>query len=201
MTDFATLKSDVALYMARSDLDTTIPTFVRLCESRIRKTVRIPEMETTDDLALAAQTVALPAGFIAMRRIYSDSTTDRPLEYQPPEICWSDASFTTPGAPIAYTIEGTNLSVFPYAANYVAKINYWKAFNALSGDADTNWLLTNAYDVYLYGTLMEAKAFIEDDAQVQKWTAAFETAVTALNEAGKRQRRGPVLRKMGVTAP
>lgn len=201
MTDFATLKSDVALYMSRNDLDTTIPTFVRLCESRLRDRIRIPEMEVSEDLTLTAQTVALPTGLIALKRIYSDSTTNRPLEYQPPEICWSDASYTTPGAPVAYTIEGSTLSVFPYTAGHVAKINYIKAFDALVDDADTNWLLTNAYDVYLYGVLMEAKAFIEDDTQTQKWTAAFDTAVKGLNEAGKRQRRGPVLRRMGVTAP
>ena len=201
MTDLATLKSDVALYMARGDLTSVIPTFVRLCESRIRDGIRIPEMEVTADLPLGAQTVALPTGFILMRRIYSDSTTYRPLEYQPPEIFWSNASYATAGAPEAYTIEGTNLSVGPYTTGHTAKINYLKAFDALVNDVDTNWLLTNAYDVYLYGTLMEAKAFIEDDEQVLKWTAAFEKAANKLNEAGKRQRRGPVLRKMGAAAP
>lgn len=201
MTTLAILKADIAIYAARSDLGAYIPTFVRLCESRIRKVVRIPEMEVSEDLALTAQTVDLPAGFMRMRRIYSDSTTDRPLEYMTPELAWSDASFTTPGAPIAYTIEGTTLSVFPYAANYTAKINYIKAFDALVADADTNYLLTNAYDIYLYGCLMEMKAFIEDDGQVQKWSAAFGEAVSELNRAGNSQRHGAILRKTGVTSP
>ena len=152
-------------------------------------------------MTITAQTVSLPSGFIAMREFTADSTTDRPLEYQPPEVCWSNANYTCGGPSVAYTIEGTSLSVFPFTANQTVKINYWKAFDALSQDADTNWLLTNAYDVYLYGTLMEAKAFIEDDSQVQKWTAAFDTAVENLNRTGNRQRQGPVLRRVGLTAP
>ena len=163
--------------------------------------MRIPEMEASEDLALTAQTVNLPTGFMKMRRIYSDSTTNRPLEYMTPELAWSDANFTAPGAPVAYTIEGATLSVFPYAANYIAKINYIKAFDALVDDADTNWLLINAYDVYLYGCLMEMIAFIEDDVSVQKWSAAFGEAVSELNRAGNSQRSGAILRKTGVTSP
>lgn len=203
MSDFATLKTDVATYMGRSDLTAIIPTLVKHCESRIRALVRVAQMETTDNaFAIAAQTVAVPTGFIGVRRIIIDSTSGRALNYLPPERFWGAKISTESGNPEAYTIEGTNFVFAPAPTTSInAKLLYIKAFDALSADSDTNWLLTNHYDVYLYGTLAEAKGFIEDDEQGDKWLRQFNEAVERVNHTANRGRRGAVLKRFGNTPP
>lgn len=196
MTTHATLKSDIAEYMARDDLSAVIPTFVRLGEARIRDAVRCREMETSTDLNITTQTTALPTGFLAARRIIIDSTQYRQLSYVTPEEGWRDYRLVTSGNPLFYTIEGSNLVVFPPPADTVTgKLLYFKAFDALSGEDDTNWLLTNHYDVYLYACLTEAKAYIEDDDQAAKYLTQFEKACDRVNATANQGRQGNVMRR------
>ena len=48
-------------------------------------------------------------------------------------------------------------SVGGYAGNVTSQ----EAFDALSDSSPTNWLLTNNYDVYLFGTLMHAAIYLQ----------------------------------------
>ena len=48
----------------------------------------------------------------------------------------------------------------------------------------TNWLTDNAYDVLLYGCLVEAGSFNRNDAMVQKYLALYQTSVQAINKEG-----------------
>lgn len=199
MTSRARLESDVRDFMVRSDYN--FDTILTLCESRIRKDVRIRQMETTTDLTLATDTVALPTDFISARRIYFDSANNRSLDYVPPETFYKLTAYGSSGAPVVYTIEGTNLVFAPAPADSpTAKMLYFAAFSALADPADTNWLIANSYEIYLYGCLMEAKAWIEDDAQLAKWSAGYDSALKALNKQEVRSRRiGPLKRVGGVT--
>lgn len=198
MTTYATLKSDVADYMARDDLTAVIPTLVRLAESRIRDMVRVNDMETTTDLTISGRTTALPTGLLGIKRLIIDSTTYRQLEFVPADEGWRDLAYITDGEPQKYTIEGSNLIVFPAPATSVTgKLTYLGAYDALVNDADTNWLLANAYDVYLYGTLAEAKGYIEDDEQAAKWLDLFNQSCARANRTANNARRGAILVRGG----
>ena len=63
---------------------------------------------------------------------------------------------------------------------------YYKRFDTPVLDADTNWLLTNAYDVYLYGSLAHASPYIKEDERVGLWVQGYNSAVSALNKADRR---------------
>ena len=201
MTTHAILKADIADYMARDDLTSNIPTFIRLCESRIRDQVRSRGMVTTGDLAISSQTTALPDGFLALRRFTIDSSTDRAMEYRPPDTSWRNLNYAVNGSPAVYTIEGDDLVVFPAPGSAITgKLTYLKAYDALSADSDTNWLLANAYDVYLYGCMAEAKSFIEDDEQAAKYLSQFNDACERVNATARRGNYGqPLVR--GNNAP
>jgi len=199
MTTRDILQSDLQNYMIRNDYN--FDTLLRLCESRIRKDIRVRAMETTTDLTLSSATVAIPADFLAAIRMYLDTANNRSLDYIPPEVFYKLTVYGQGGAPIAYTIEGTNFVFAPTPGDSpTAKLLYYAAFDALADPADTNWLLTNAYDIYLYGCLIEARAWINDDVQVQKWSAGYNTAKDALHMQENRSRRvGPLKRTGGVT--
>jgi len=200
---YATLKADIANYLARTDLTADIPLFIQLCESRIRDLVRVRDMEAADDaFTVDAQVMALPDGFLSMRRIIMDSTTSRSLDYLTPERFWDSTLSHESGNPVAFTIEGSNIVFGPSpSASLTAKVLYLKAYDALTEETDTNWLMTNAYDIYLYGALAEAKGFIEDDAQAGKWSGQFHTAVERVNRTANKGRMATPLVRFGYSAP
>ena len=76
---------------------------------------------------------------------------------------------------------------------------YYKTFDALSGIAPTNWVITNAPDVYLYGTLLEAEPFLMNDARTQLWAQALKESINTLQEQDNKDRHsGSVLRVMNT---
>jgi|9_EtaG_2_1085328.scaffolds.fasta_scaffold38903_2 hypothetical protein len=182
MTTYATLKSDITEYMARSDItDALKATFVRLAEAEIRRSVRIGAMEVTDtSFAVSNQSTALPTGFIAMRSLSNNTQNKREMDYLPPARLRSSKVMDIGSqTPTAYTIEGTNLVVAPSpSAGTTLTMVYYKAFDALSADSDTNVLLSTYYDVYLYGALRAAAEWaLEPDAEgryTQKFLAVIE---------------------------
>lgn len=182
MTTFATLKTDIADYSMRSDLTSIIPTFVRNVESRIRRDVRVRDMEAVSTLTVSAQTEALPTGFLSLRRIYASGSPNQPMTYLPPDRFWDSCAATEAGTPVAFTIEDGNLVFAPYpTSSQSIKINYYKAYDALSDDADTNWLLTNHYDVYLFAGVAEAANYVDDNERAQKYDSLYKRAIQEIN--------------------
>lgn len=83
-------------------------------------------------------------------------------------------------------MEGDYLVVAPPPTDSPdALISYYRPYDALTDDADTNWLLTNAYDVYLYGSLAHASPYIKEDERVQVWVAGYSSAIAALKRRDK----------------
>ena len=72
---------------------------------------------------------------------------------------------------------------------------FYKKFDNLSGSTATNWLITYAPDIYLYGTMLEAEPFIMNDERVQLWATALERGVSDLQEQDNKDRHsGSALR-------
>lgn len=184
MTTYATLKTDVSAWLSRGDLtESLIGSFVRICESEIRRKVRVGAMETTDEaFPVSARATALPSGFISMRSVSLDQEGARDLDYLPPSRLRSSGLLDSSGYPRAYTIEGTNLVLAPTPSSGTnLHLVYYAMFDGLSLDADTNWLLANAYDVYLYGTLRAACEYIMDANLEAQYQAKFQNAVEEVN--------------------
>ena len=186
MTTYATLKSDIAGWLLRDDLTSAIPSFIRLAEASIRRDVRIRQMIRTYTLTLSAQSQQLPEDFLEMERAVVDSSTAYALKYMPPSALFSSSAYHDSGEPTFYTIEGDYFITAPDATGSDVLLSYYKAFSSLTNDTDTNWLLTNAYDVYLYGSLAHAAPYIKEDSRVTLWNAGYMDAVSKLNKAERR---------------
>lgn len=186
MTTYATLKTDIATFLHKSNLTDTIPTFVRLAESRIRTDVRVPAMQSMTDLTISSGTVSLPANFLDPIRLYLDVPYQREILYRAPNVFYTSTEIERGGNPTIYTIEGQSLKFAPIPSDSpTAKFLYWAAWDVLSADADTNWLMTNHYPVYLYAALAEGSSYLEDDQQAQKWGNLYSTSVAAVNRRAK----------------
>ena len=92
---------------------------------------------------------------------------------------------STSGPPLWFHISGQEIHFEPTPdAEYEIEMNYYE-FDPLSGTNTTNWLLEDYPDVYLYGTLLEAEAYLMNDPRLQIWKLAFDQAITELNREGR----------------
>lgn len=174
---YSDLKNAIAGWLHRADLTSVIPTFIELAEADIRRDVRCRAMEATDSGSLTSATQALPSDFLQARRVI---LSDRVQTYVTPSVWHGIDEDTTD----RYTILGTNLKFQASSGDY--QLDYYAAFDALSEDGDTNWLLTNHPDVYLFGALQNAAGYV--GKMQQAYEARYQRAIA--NLAAVEQRFG-----------
>lgn len=126
--------------------------------------------------------VPLPSGYLAMRNSYIDTSPIQNLQLLTPDEMDAQYPWGDPGTPKAFCIEGDSLRFGPPPdKQYVMQCLYYQKFGVLA--TATNWLMTNKPDVYLWGTLLEAKIFLEDDAGALKFLRLFRAAIQGLQAA------------------
>ena len=188
LTNYGELKTAIQNWAERDDLDTRIPEFIELTEDAIGRELRVRDMETSTDLTVSSQETALPTRFVQQRRLYRDNEASR-LEYHPPEDFWIRNSKDETGTPKLYTIEGDNLVVAPApATSQTFKLLYFRSYAPLSDDVDTNWVLTNARGLYLFGALLELSMFNEDEVGALKWSIRWDNLLEKVHAADRLDR-------------
>jgi hypothetical protein len=195
IVDATSLQTAVTEYLAR-DQDATliarIPTFIQLTEAKLNRLLFVRQMEQrstalTDASSSEPEFISLPADFQSMRRIRLSSVKRKPnLEFmsgvQLDEYRTKIAN--VPGHPRYFTIFGDEIEIAPTPdAGYTIEMVYRQNLPSLAGNA-TNWLLTLAPDLYLYGALMESAPYIKEDARIQTWGLGFTSALNDLNNSG-----------------
>jgi hypothetical protein len=190
--NYGQLKAAIASRLARGDLASIIPDFISLGESRIYygfsdpefniKPLRLRSMLATETADLSS----LPTGFLAVDRFTVPGTSSpRVLEYKTPAefaALPESASF-----PRYYTLQDGGVSVeggTPASFTF----SYYKKFNALSADEDSNWLLENQPNVYFYSALIEAYQHIKNDSRTFGAARMFAAAANAATEADSVER-------------
>jgi len=192
---YSDLQSAVIEYIAR-DQDAVfiarVPSFIQLFEAKANRLLFTRQMEQRSTALIDITTeepefIALPTDFQSMRRIRLSSVQGKPhLDFksgtQLDEYRYSIGDTTN--QPLFFTIFGDEIEVCPQPdQDYTVEMIYRQNVPALSANA-TNWLLTLAPDLYLYGALMETAPYIKEDARLQTWGAGFQTALDGLNNLG-----------------
>jgi hypothetical protein len=192
---YTTLQSIVVEYLAR-DQDTVliarIPTFIQLFEAKMNRELFVRQMEQrstaiADITTTEPEFVSLPADFQSMRRVRISSVPGKPaLEFrsalQMDELRFTSGNIS--GQPRYFSVFGTEMELLPTPdKNYTIEMVYRQNIPALSANS-TNWLLTLAPDLYLYGALLESAPYIKEDARIQTWGLGFQSARDSLNILG-----------------
>lgn len=88
------------------------------------------------------------------------------------------ASYPAAGRPLFFTVVGGEFRFLPAPDDdYTGNLVYWQKVPALTDGSDSNWLLDSHPDVYLYGCLMHAAAFLKDDSDTARYEAWFARAL------------------------
>jgi hypothetical protein len=196
IVDYTSLQTAVTEYLAR-DQDATliarIPSFIQLAEAKFNRQLFVRQMEqrSTTVVSLASsepEFISLPSDFQSMRRVRISSATGKPcLEFRS-GVQMDEYRFATAdvaGQPRYFTVFGGELELAPTPdAAYTVEMIYRQNVPPLATNS-TNWLLTLAPDVYLYGALMESAPYIKEDGRIQTWGTGLAGALGDLNELGK----------------
>ncbi len=214
IVDYTSLQAAVSEYLAR-DQDATliarIPSFIQLAEAKFNRQLFVRQMEqrstTVVDVGSSEpEFVSLPSDFQSMRRVRLSSVTGKPsLEFrsgaQLDEYRFAIADVV--GQPRYFAVFGNELELAPTPdAAYTIEMIYRQNVPPLATNL-TNWLLTLAPDVYLYGALMESAPYIKEDGRIETWATGLAGALGDLNELGKTSafNTGPLtVRPCGVNA-
>jgi hypothetical protein len=203
ISTYSELNTAVANWLDRDDLTDRIPEFIALCEARFNRLLRIRAMEykQTASTVSGQRNLALPTGFIQMRNLQINTSPIVPMQYVTPEIYDRLYGSTLTGTPQMYTIIADEIQLGPIPGSVLTiEMLFYKKFDALTALATTNWMITNAPDVYLYGCLLEAEPFIMNDPRVQLWATAFKQAITDIQEQDNKDRHsGSALRVMNTS--
>ncbi len=143
----------------------------------------------TQFLLVQRGAVPLPSRYLGMRRVYIHDTPNRALEFMTPPNFWARYLSAETGKPETSTIEGDYLVLGPDTDSaYSVRMLYWRKFASLSGDSDTNWILSNARGLHLYGALLEAEVFLENDEGALKYAKLWDQALEDVLDADKEDR-------------
>lgn len=164
ISTYSELKTAVALWLHRSDTSGIIPDLIRMGESRINRELRILDMITTQTgtLDTSVRTLALPDRFAERVTFRLNSPVKNLIWVSPDKIdqYFGDSTSAT-GSPSYYSVaDSIEFDRVPDAA-YSYTLKYYKGYQ-LSADADTNYLLTNYPQLYLYAALVHSGVYTRD---------------------------------------
>jgi hypothetical protein len=185
IANYGDLKLQIADWLNRTDLDEAIPEFVRIAESRIRTDIKVRTQEMLIPGVLTGETLAVPDQMTEARRLIVD---DRELTYVTPEQYQKLVRRYATSPPRYYTIQGTDFYILGGAADDAYTLTYWEWFDYFTDDADTNWLLLNSPDVYLWASLEAGTLYLKDYPASQDFRARYEMAVKRVQDREKDMR-------------
>lgn len=196
---YATLVSAATEYLAR-DQDSTlvarIPDFITLAEAKFNRVLNHPKMETrstttVDTSSTSPEFITLPSDFQTMRSVRLSGVTGKPRLSFATKTQIDDYRYSIDNVedqPVYFAIVGTEMELAPTPGeDYTLEMVYRANISALTSGNTTNWLLTLAPDLYLYGVLMEAAPYLKDDNRIAVWASGMQTALEQLNTHGARQ--------------
>jgi hypothetical protein len=182
--NYTQLQADIAGWLNRSDVSAVIPTWIRMAEQRMSRDprLRVQDAVIREDLTVSSHFTTLPTAFRRMVNI--ERADGHPLEYRSPQEMDRLRAQQISGEIRYYSILGRELELLPVpSAAEDLEIVYYSAVPELTSLAPTNWLLSAAYDIYLYASLAESAPYFKEDERIQTWEAMYNARCDAYRDS------------------
>jgi hypothetical protein len=191
LTTYTELKASLADWLNRTDLTSAIADFISLAEAQMERQLRTRQMivRATASFAAAAEYGTVPDDFLETKSIKLDTNPVTSLSFQTIEAMdqLSNTTYLSSGKPLYFTVVGNQFRLLPIPDGaYTADLVYYAKLTKLSSTVATNFLLTQAPDVYLYGSLLQAAPYLQDDARISVWSSLYLAGLEQLQVADDR---------------
>jgi hypothetical protein len=193
LDNYTNLQAAIAAWMDRSDLTGVIPDFVTLFETTANAELplrtRFNLATATLTTAAGAATVALPSDFLEAKALINQTDPKEVLANAGASQLYTAQPHAATGRPKGYTYTAAGLELAPTPDSaYSLKLYYYQRITALSAEAPGNWLLATFPNLYLFGSLVAAEAYLGTDPRLQLWkdlSADLIAKLAAANERGQ----------------
>jgi len=189
LTNYTGLKASIADFLNRDDLTAVIPDFIALAESQINRDVRHWKMEARSSGQQTAldEYMQIPADWVETIRMHltGSGTSTVNLISRDAMADKRQANNDETGIPTHYTHANGQFQLYPTPSNDTDfELLYYQKIPSLITNTN-NWLLLEAPDVYLYGTLLHSAPYLADDQRVAIWAQMYSAAVARLNQVSE----------------
>jgi len=135
---------------------------------------------------------AVPADWLESIRYQINTNPITVMEFvSPDQAAMLKGANSSGGKPIYYTQIGQQFQVIPVpdsGSAYTGELTYYAKIPALTVSNTSNWLLVDSPDLYLYGSLLQAAPYLQDDQRITTWAALYTTAINDLKVSDERSR-------------
>ena len=192
ITTYSELKSNIADWLLRDDLTSVIPTFISLAESQMNRDIRDHRMVKRATANIDSEYFVKPTDWLETIRFQINTTPIATLLFVTPDQAAEEkVNFSSSGKPKFFTNVGTQIEVIPTPdATYEAELAYYSKIPSLSDVTTSNWLLSSNPDIYLYGALLQAAPYLNDDGRMNVWGSLYRQGVESLKVQDERARVG-----------
>jgi len=171
ISNYGSLKSELSAYLFHQRLTTRYDNCTELFETAANSRLRVLPMEASVLLTTINGDMALPIDYITWRTVKPTTTPyiDE-LDYVHP--AYLPATQYNRRPPL-FTIEGNTIKVRPVDDRPDAfEFHYYQKIPKLAGsDTNTNWLLTEYPNAYLFGVITELAAIMRNAEMAQLYKA------------------------------
>lgn len=160
--NYTSLQTNIADFLHRTDLTSKIPTFIELAEASLFRELNVKEMQVSVSGTTTGGYATLPSDFGSVSRVsVTYNGAARTLDY----IALADAPTATSYPPREYSYENNKLRIWGASDGQAYTLYYIPNMAPLSGTVATNWLLTNAPELYLDASCMYGANYVGDAAK------------------------------------
>jgi hypothetical protein len=198
ITTYAELQAAAGNWLDHGLFAARVPEFIALFEAAANRRLRVREQEATATLTPVSGAVALPADYLAWRRLTWTGAPRVELQYVHPSYLQAAYPSSPTDVPRIFSIEGTTLTIRPLDGTPL-ELDYFQKIPALSDAAPSNWLLAAHPDIYLFGSLVEAEMFGVNDERAPLWKARRDEIFDEIEKLTNKTRGAGTMRVMGVT--
>lgn len=184
-TSYDNLKTNIADYLARSDLNDKIPMFVALAEKRLNRDLRLRQtlQQSTYNLESGFQ-VPTPSDFLEMKDIHIDANPIINLNFKTVSQFYRLDNVSGNGVPVNYTLVSNNFVLAPRpTGSSTINMTYYKIPKVLSDTNQSNEYLDVCPDLLLYASLVESAPFLMNDERLTTWEALYTRGLTSITKS------------------
>ncbi len=206
LSTYDELKTSIADWLNRDDRTSAIPDFISLAEEAHRMDLDSITVETVDDITTPTTQYVdfseLSSYPTEITLAWANLSKRRNLEFYTLSSLNDKYADTTAGTPEGYAVFADKIWFGPYRDGISVSVAYEGEVSPLSDSVSTNAILDKYPSLYLYGSLIQAEAYLHGDDRIQKWRSGYGDAVERANRTSDRIKYGDPTKRaraVGVT--
>jgi len=193
LSTYDELFESIVSWSHRGDINLLIPDFIALAEVEMYNNegwqLETRDMEFVSTAPTSGKYLELPPNFEKARSVQIETGSGLcDLKFQAPEQLMRESGT---GLPRYFSVVGNELefNVTPDSA-YTIQMQYYKKPDPITPANQTNSVLTNHPNIYLFGALHQLFMWAEEQDEAVKYFAKMQSVIRGANKAAKKARYG-----------